>query len=168
MILDDDFWSMPTETHRDQMTRLRVGLSLLRSYYGKAALGLDYLRNLDARLAAVGVLRIWVLAISEEFDHVLAFGSNLRFEHAALDRSIRELVNRLSAADDRCVQTVWREDDEGCLAAFLRLDGALLSPISILDYLLSEGESRQQRDMTAMLPRQIDRSAEQKRSRARR
>ncbi len=168
MILDDDFWNMPSETHFHQLTRLRSALSLLRSYHGKAAMGLDYLRNLDATLVPAGVLRIWVLAISEELDHALAFGSNLRSEYVALDRSIRELMNRLSTTDDKCVQALWREDAEECLVAFLRLDGALLSPISILDYLLSEGEPRLRRAMTATLPVQLGRSEEPNRTRARR
>jgi hypothetical protein len=168
MILDDDFWAMPSETHCDQLTRLRTALSLLRSYHGKAAIALDYLRNLDAHLAPAGLLRIWVLAISEELDHALAFGSNLRSEYIALDRSIRDLMNHLCRMDDKCVRTLGREDTEKCLAAFLRLDGALLSPISILDYLLSEEEPRQPRDMTAMPPIQLGRWAEPKRTRARR
>jgi hypothetical protein len=77
-----------------------------------------------------------------ELKEPLGLGADFKSEHTALKRSVSELHKQLSVAR---LSALAADDGDLTMEAFRKVDGALLSPISILDYLLSEEAAQVQR-----------------------
>jgi hypothetical protein len=142
MILEPEFCDSVSETHVEELTRLRTGYSRLHTFHRNAVTGLDYMRSLDPHLVSPEVVRTLVIPILEGPDGQLALGGPLVLECPALARSVEALTEQLRAAHDRCLSRLCVDDGTDSLEEFRKLDGALLSPVSILDYLLSEEKAR--------------------------
>lgn len=76
-----------------------------------------------------------------ELKEPLGLGADFKSEHTALKRSVSQLHKRLSVARFSALAA---DDGDLTMEAFRKVD-AVLSPISILDYLLSEDAARLQR-----------------------
>jgi hypothetical protein len=142
MILEQDFYGSNSETHVEELTRLRAGHSRLHTFHRNAVTGLDYMRRLDPHLASPQVVRTLVIPILEGLDGPLELGGPLMLECPALARSVKMLTEQLRVVHDCCLSQLCVDDGPNSLEEFRKLDGALLSPVSILDYLLSEEKAR--------------------------
>ncbi len=142
MILERDFCGGVSGTHVEELTRLRAGHSRLHTFHRNAVTGLDSMRSLDPHLASSELVRTLVIPILEGLDGPLGLGGRLMLECPALARSVEVLNEQLRAAHNRCLSQLCVDDGSDSLEELWKLDGALLSPVSILDYLLSEEKAR--------------------------
>lgn len=82
----------------------------------------------------------------EDLEGPLELGGHVTAECPALARSVEVLRRQLCDTHDLCLLQLGSDDGTASLKEFRKQDGAFLSPISILAYLLSEERVRLARD----------------------
>jgi hypothetical protein len=82
------------------------------------------------------------IPIMGNLEEPLGLGTDFISEHTALERCIEELNMRVAATHDVCLSELCSHVEPASLESFRKLDSALLSPISILDFFSRKSRQR--------------------------